>query len=254
MSKNSALYWLPILQKIVPEMIPESILIEFSNEDIFNLMMFPRKFTEIWKNRLCDAGKKLGYPLFMKSDVFSSKHQWKDTCFVEKEEDIINHLKTIAWHSENINIEMKGVLFRKFLKLQSSFNFFYGDMPISKERRYFVNDNKVICHHAYWDISVFENVFNMDDYKICGIIEPLKKNYSEEMRDKIRSMVNELNVETKEEIEYLSSVANKVAKAFNGEAWSIDFACDVDGKWWLIDAAIASDSYHIKNCKYFDMF
>jgi len=39
-------------------------------------------------------------------------------------------------------------------------------------------------------------------------------------------------------------MALRAVRAVGKGSWSVDFALDANGKWWLIDMALAADSWH----------
>jgi D-alanine-D-alanine ligase-like ATP-grasp enzyme len=45
----------------------------------------------------------------------------------------------------------------------------------------------------------------------------------------------------------LSAMALKAVQAIGEHCWSVDFAQDEAGKWWLIDMARAESSWHPKH-------
>jgi len=116
---------------------------------------------------------------------------------------------------------------RELLPLESTFTAF-DDFPVNKERRYFIQSGKVVCHHPYWP-----------EYAIEGH-KPSVENW--------RELLQELNNETPEEVYNLTGLASEISVEFGNEAWSVDFACDKNGLWWCIDMAAACTSFHWDGC------
>ena len=112
--------------------------------------------------------------------------------------------------------------------MDTGFNAFYVGMPVNPERRYFVKDGKVICHHPYW----------IED-AIHGSKEELPENWKEILR--------EMNIEEQGEIDLLTSYAEKIGKVMTGY-WSIDFCRTKEGKWLMIDMAMGEESWHQEGC------
>ena len=86
--------------------------------------------------------------------------------------------------------------------------------------------------------KTYTNVLDMvrditDDKFVERLEEEIK---ASEISKKLLSMRCENNLT-------LKSMAEKVAKVLKGN-WSVDFACDVSGAWWLIDMATALHSWH----------
>jgi hypothetical protein len=100
-------------------------------------------------------------------------------------------------------------------------------MPVNPERRYFINDGKVLCHHPYWIQA--------------AITKPSIENWQE--------VLAEINTETTEEVQLLSGYAELIAKELPG-FWSIDFCKAKNGQWYLIDMATGEHSWHPEDCPY----
>jgi hypothetical protein len=111
--------------------------------------------------------------------------------------------------------------------LNSGFKAFEG-MPVSKERRYFVRDGKVVCKHPYWPEDAIYGHKLPPDWKL---------------------LLAAMNLETGEEREQLNAYAVKFASV-NPGFWSVDFAQDARGNWWLIDAARGEVSWHAAGCPF----
>lgn len=98
----------------------------------------------------------------------------------------------------------------------------FRGLPIGMERRYFVKDGQVLCHHPYWPEDAIRN--------------PSVDNWQDILKD--------LNTEGEEEIKLLTSYAEKISRAIEGY-WSVDFCKDKSNSWWwLIDMAEAKESWH----------
>lgn len=50
------------------------------------------------------------------------------------------------------------------------------------------------------------------------------------------------------ELPDLKAMAVQAARACGGGVWSVDFCQDDAGKFWLLDMAVAQDSYHWPGC------
>ena len=165
--------------------------------------------------------REIGYPVFIKTDLYSGKHLFKDTCYVEHEKDLATHLIRLIEEMECVNIisglPLHGLIVREFIELDWRFKAFHG-LPIAPERRYLIKNHKVITHFSYWP----EDAIRF--YK--GTPEP--KNW--------RELLREMDIEDKTEVALLTGYSNKVAGVMNG-FWSVDFARGRDGIWYLIDMA-----------------
>jgi len=240
--ETSMLHWWPKIQGLgLP--LPGTVIVELTQEEGAALWEFVmsqqegghREVEELpvdLVNRLQGAAKVIGYPLFMRTDQASGKHEWKDTCYVEKGEDLIGHLSNLLmWHemASIVGLPWQAVVFRELLHLRSTFAAFNG-MPVAAERRYFVSDGTVLCHHPYWVKEAIEQ---------GHWLESLPKGW--------RKKLWRLNCETVREATILPGLAERFSRAVEGY-WSVDFAQDIGSNWWLIDAARGELSWHPDGC------
>jgi hypothetical protein len=183
----------------------------------------PKGF-EMFKKELLAAISKIGgFPCFLRTGQTSGKHSWLDTCFLAFADKLEQHIFNLIEFSECVDIfglDYDVWVVREILPTEPIFTKWRG-FPVTKERRYFVQDGQVLCHHPYWFEGVFENL-------------------EAEKLEKLR----EINTETESEIEELSELAAKFP--LDG-AWSIDFLWTKRG-WYLIDAAPGEASWHYPNC------
>jgi hypothetical protein len=224
-SSNSMLYWYPKVKDLVPT--PKTIMVPVKTDEPFYDLLDGNPLPPNLEKELKKAANKIGYPLFMRSDVFSGKHDWQYTCYVPKEEALTSHLRSLAdsqfalWGMEAI----KAIVFREYIPMDFKFLAFYGSMPVNSERRYFIKDGKIICRHPYW----------VKD----AIIRPSSPRWEEYLK--------EMNTETLQEIDELTHYANLMAGVLDG-FWSLDFCRAATGKWFFIDAAIGERSWHPEDC------
>jgi len=210
--ESSLLKWFPIVKELnIP--IPETIIVEIPTS--------PENMRE--------KANSIGYPLFMKTDLIAGKHDWENTCFVEKKKYLDDNIANLISELEIVDMEagspFNAIVFRKYIELDSAFKAFLG-MPVARERRYFIK-GKVLCHHPYW----IENAISFwhETKEPKGWKKKLEK----------------LNEETQQEISMLSRYAQMVADVFK-EDWSVDFAQAKTGVWYLIDMQRSEISWHPK--------
>jgi len=178
---------------------------------------------------VCNA---IGYPVFARTDKMAAKHSWNSTCYVATENDLDEHIASLVDHTLNCDMIGKmvdGIAIREYIEMESSFTAFDG-LPISRERRYFARDGEVECHHPYWQ----EDAIRFTD----PASEP--PNW--------REFLSGLNYESFDEIDTLTRYAEKIAAVLEGY-WSIDFCrCKTKrgqpGKWYFIDCALGTESWH----------
>lgn len=231
MNKTSLLYWWPKVKGLgIPVPVTEAVMADHML--ILGAMEAANSLPEQFMPTLSSTCDRIGYPLFLRTDLQSGKHGWKDTCFVPSASVLQQHMFRIAEENEMgacmFGPGYEAFVVREFLPLETAFIAFYGQMPINKERRYFVSGPKILCHHPYWPEEAFLDHTNDGDWK---------------------EKLEQLNYESDEEIELLSEYAKTVGAALPEDSWSVDFAKSKDGKWYLIDMAIAGESFHWKPCE-----
>ena len=179
--------------------------------------------------RMIDVGLAENGKVFLRTGYLSNKHDWEKSCFITKElgksenrKELLKHIINIVEMSsfatidKTIPIDFWAV--REFIETEPYFTYFAGKMPITKERRYFVKNGKIECHHNYWDRKAFNN------------------NIDEKLFEKMAEL-------SKEDEKILNQMANYVAGLFSGY-WSLDFLKSKKGDWYLTDMAIGERSYH----------
>lgn len=177
------------------------------------------------------AARSLGLPAFLRSDHTSGKHDWKKTCYLDSDDPhkIGSHLFAIAEFSEicdPIGLPWSRWAIREYLPIMPFGTCpHYGDMPLCREYRFFIDAGAIKCWHGYWPMEAIER-----GGADTAIFESLSARPDE--------IVFEL--------------ASKAARAIDG-AWSVDIIetkrIDGDGtKWYVTDMAEASRSFHWPEC------
>jgi len=125
---------------------------------------------------------------------------------------------------------------RKLIPTTAVFLAFDGNLPITKERRYFVQDDKVVCHHPYWPPDAF---VRRDGG--CWANEAIFPRW--------RKALCDMNQQDAEEVELLSRLSSDIGRELGG-AWSVDWLwSEQEGQWYMIDMAEADKSYHWPGCE-----
>lgn len=225
-------WWFPRLPSDIP--VPRTEIVSYLADDLLKLCDGQ---TPVGFHKLClgiqDAGVSFGWPNFLRTDYLSGKHGWKNTCYVAHPGEIPEHIFRLVEESEMA--DMMGFptdrwIVREMLPTRPAFTAFRGDMPIVKERRYFVDGGTILCHHPYWPPSVFEEEYtrpSVADWRPC---------------------LDEMNYESDDEVALLSRLSSKVGVTIGG-SWSIDWLwSESKGKWFLTDMAEAEGSYHWPGC------
>lgn len=224
---SSMLYWWPKVKDLpIPQpktvIVPVDVLAlaSFWDQDIEPLKPFIPKLEA--------AAAEIGHPLFLRTDILSNKHDWENSCYVEQEQDLLDHV----WNLIDMNFSIFGpapsaLVFRQYIPLASRFTAFSGKMPVAPERRYFVRDGVVQCHHPY---QPPDSIWGASTPDWCDLLD-------------------EMNKITAIDREWLSICAVAVSTVLKGY-WSVDFALAADGRWLLIDCAEGEKSYHWSSCRY----
>jgi len=226
---SSLCEWYPRIKDAIPT--PKTEILELNKEEIRNLYRAINRGEKIMESlvfKIGDAASKIGYPLFLRSDQGSGKHDWKDTCYVKSELYLLDHvLNLIRWHESAgiMGMRFKALVFREFLDLETTFTAFHTGMPVAKERRYFVRNGEVTCHHPYWPHDAIYGA-SINNW------EPL---------------LDTLNKDSDADVKILTTYA-KIFYTRNLGFWSVDFALQKDGLWVLIDAARGEVSWHPEEC------
>ena len=220
--KDSMLYWYPKIKDLpIPQPRTEIIPIKWGWSDDGDSIEIDEKSL----NRIKEKAKTFGFPLFIRTEHGSGKHDWKDTCFVEKLSRLERHIKNlILWGLavDVIGLPCNAIVLREYIEMNNLFIAFWGKMPVNPEIRFFVKDGKVLCWHWYW----------VED----AIRLPSVENWRE-ILDRCRNSI------TDKEIEKLSEYAELVSKKLEGY-WSVDFCQAKDETWYLIDCALGEKSWH----------
>jgi hypothetical protein len=213
-NQNSLCYWWPKVKNLgipVPRTIITSLDVESAGV----------------------AATHIGYPVFLRTDLCSGKHDWNQSCYVDNPSKMAHNFDKVV--ESNVRWQMLGInpqaaVVREFLDLETAFTAFIGDMPINKERRYFVENGRVLCGHPYWP----ESAFNNHPARMANGFDWERKLARLNERDSSESI--------------LEDYAVAVSKSLEG-FWSVDFAKGREGSWYLLDMALGKNSYHWPDCE-----
>ncbi len=240
MDKNSMTYWYPLIKSLpIPQ--PRTEIVKL-NAGYFEIMAVIEPdgnidAIEAQMDEIQEACKEVGIPLFLRTSHTSGKHSWKETCFLTDLSKIRRHISALIEDTAMKEIPIDALVLRKYIEMDSTFTAFSGKMPVNSERRYFINNGKVQCHHSYW---IPKAISSADEaYAVIG-----KSNLVSNWRE----LLVELNAESNSEIERLTGWAELVAMKLKGY-WSVDFCRAKNGTWYLIDCAQGERSWHPK-CQY----
>lgn len=217
------LYWYPKIKDLpIPQPKTGFVLKDEHWWDYLDGRQFSKKDMSVLKKAMV----KIGYPIFMRTDLASGKHQYLRSSYVEKRRDVQPALYNLIEQNALRDLFFNTIIIREFLYLDYRFKAFDG-LPIAPERRYFIKDGKVICHHPYWIEEAIQFYEHSKQWENTNWRKSLK----------------EMNTESEVEVKILSNHAELVGTMLDGY-WSIDFAKDKSGTWWLIDMALGEKSWH----------
>lgn len=221
-------YWYPKLLS-APVRMPETKILQ-PDVDLYELCAVldgPRcppeimeKFDQLAKDIAWQC-KRVGYPAFLRTGTTSGKHSWRDTCFIDETTNLRRNLANLIEDAAIKDQCLDVFAVREFLPTTPLFHAFSGDMPIVKERRFFVRNNQVLGDIPYWPEEAFEG-------------QPTSV---EDWRPLVRQLA-ELSAEDRAALTFGSEQAGY---ALGGE-WSVDWLL-TDKGWYLTDCAPARMSY-----------
>ena len=234
---NSLFYWWPRVKDMdVPKPRTETVFHgakayfdDFDGEDVVK-----------WFNKVFDVTKNFkDGPIFIRGDMTSGKHGWKRTCYVEdrSRDSIFKHLGELAEDHETkmwLGPPLLGYAVRELIPTRKYFKAFHGEMPVTREWRYFYLDGEVICKHPYWPHDAIEQGTD-----------------TRYLRGDWKILLEKINTEVEEEVEILTKMAIEIGRALEDDlarGWSIDFLQGADGQYYFIDCAMAEMSYHWDGC------
>jgi len=173
------------------------------------------------------AAETFGYPCFLRTGLTSNKHDWKKTCFLGSPTEIPNHVFALAEFSEIgdfMGMPWDVWAVREMLPTKPfGFCGLYGNMPICREFRFFVDDDIVRCWHPYWPLHALEDGEPQYDRPF---------DYAEFC--------------TPDDEGALRALAARAGKAVGG-SWSVDILETARG-WYVTDMAEANKSFHWPDC------
>jgi hypothetical protein len=173
---------------------------------------------------LDEAVKELGdQPLFFKLDTYSDKHHL-DKVFIETHRELYARIIQCFCNGELQGVATRpaSLVFREPLDIKGLVLLDDSVLPIAVERRAFWVDGKIEKVIPYWPLDAFDA-------------------QGDELKD-IHDYLVGLNAVSHEAILPEVEKAGKALEALHPN-WSIDFALDASGEWWLIDCAPAEMSW-----------
>lgn len=235
--ESSLIHWFEKISKTkIP--LPKTVILELSDKEIEELMglLDGKMISKHLRQGILTTAREIGYPMFIRTDQASSKHNFLSAAYVESEKQLLGHIaSTIEHHVEAgfpFGLQWRALVFREYIPLNAKFKAF-NHMPVARERRYFVKGGKVECQHSYW----VEDAIYAYGHTGCVLPEDWK------------SELRKINLQDDAEQRILTIYAEQFSKLIPGY-WSVDFAQAATGQWYLIDAARGEVSWHPEDCPY----
>jgi len=227
--ESSMLNWYPKIKDLkIPQ--PDTYIVKIPYKNLIEMIdgkQLPDKYVTLIEN----SADILGYPLFLRTDNSSQKHQWNKTCFVKSGDDLEQQILNLLDNNGACDLVDNAIILRLYIPMFSLFKAFSGKFPVSREMRYFIRNGKVQCKHWYWFDEVLKKQGRPED---------------KEWESKLK-IINTLTEDSEKRInQYLDLVCKKFPEGY----WSVDFCQGKDGKWYLLDMARGEVSFHYPTCKF----
>jgi len=241
---NSLFKWYPLIKDVVPT--PKTVIVplegEFESIDAALSAAYIGEVTDPTMKQLVDQADQAaqsvgGYPVFLRSDETSHKHQWTNTCYVTSKQSLAKGVANIYEFTLMADIlNFRGVAIREFLELPHEFKAFKG-MPVSQEFRFFIRNGMVLCRHPYWPLSA------------------IRRADCEDWLPKLRKLMV-LDSDTQELLDELALKVSKAVESLGAPQnfWSVDFCVSKKYGWVVTDLALGADSYHWATCQHADPY
>lgn len=225
---NCISYWFPLL-KAAGLPVPETRIVQTEARLIYLLDGVDPPEAEAWERfqgEIKAAGKQIGYPLFLRSGHYSGKHSWKKTCLVPDVAVLMRHVAAIVNDGECasfVGFPWDTWAVRELLPTRPIGTAFWGEMPIAREVRVFVDGGEIECLHPYWPFTgcLEDEGFTLEQW-------------------------GELSRLTEKDEAIVRLLAERAGIALGGR-WSVDLL-DTERGWCVTDVARAEESFHYPGC------
>lgn len=237
---NSALYWYPKLRDASLNVtVPNTEFVTYDFMESFGLLEGEVPDALPW-DEFVAAVEDIGYPAFLRTDQKSVKHAGPGAYKATEPDDIPTICAVLTDHHVKANRKPAALMVREWVDINARFRAFDG-LPIGREYRVFATPEAALCEHFYWPEEAIDD----------GRGQPTTLDGGEMPDAMWREELDALDRLGEEDRRRLREAATAAAAALaegdsaDGEAaWSVDFAQDTSGEWWLLDVALAADSWH----------
>jgi hypothetical protein len=234
LNPNSALYWLPAAEEMAKEYpvnVPDTRAVEFDFLDALPMLdgEVPDNFPY---GDLDAAACELGWPVFIRSDLSSAKHDGIGAIQADNADAVVDVVEQIIHDAAMKTMRPAAFLVREWIDIDHKFTDF-GGLPIGVEFRAFATPDEHICTHYYWP----EDAVDDPTQEVADIGDlPTDRELMADTR--LPPWLSAVSQGAAFEADFQHGIDDP------DRAWSVDFARGEDGEWWLIDMALAEDSWH----------
>ncbi len=160
---NCITIWFPALLELGVN-VPRTEIVELPVDLIYWAYGEPDIRLDECIESITVACDKIGYPCFLRSGQTSGKHDWKKSCFVPSREVIRDHVYRIVEYGAMAD-DLPSTMFaaRELIPTSPIFTAFYGEMPVTREFRFFVNEGCVVHIQPYWPEHAIEENYEGDE-------------------------------------------------------------------------------------------
>ncbi len=148
LNRHRLSWWFPQIPTNIP--VPETIILPYTGN------------FEDPCSKIIDAGNQLGWPIFLRTDYFSGKYNWKDTCYVLGPKNVPDHVSRLTKESQLVNLPVDRWIVRKLIPTIPAFTAFQGELPIVKGRRFYVWNGEFTCRHDKWKEFAIQDSYYYD--------------------------------------------------------------------------------------------
>ncbi|MDO8452442.1 MAG: hypothetical protein Q7S79_01685, partial [bacterium] len=143
---SSMLHWWPKVKDLgVP--VPKTEIVLLTSEELREWWDKDGRLPEAVVAQIATTCKKLGFPVFIRTDVMSAKLISPYRSVITNESDIVGAAMDLSEaHSNSFGTpSAQAFVVREHLDLVSAFKSRLGK-PVTAERRYFIRDGRLECH------------------------------------------------------------------------------------------------------------
>lgn len=223
---NCLSYWFPLIEAAGVPVPKTAIVREPEFRELLRLLDGePTPVLERLASAIAEAAKPMGWPCFLRTGQGSGKHNWENCCYLGIPASIEPHIVALVEWSESV--DFLGLPYdvwavREMLPTKPLFRCTrYGNFPVVREFRVFVDGGSILYHVPYWPDGAIEEG-RPDDPEWAG------KLY----------LANRLREHERVHIETLAAIAGSAV----GGKWSVDIL-ETERGWFVTDMAVAERSY-----------